>query len=277
MKKRISLISIVQGVAALAVALLVATASPLDAQTGQITGTVTDAQSGGSLSEAQVYVVGLQLGGLTRTDGRFLILNVPPGTHVVRTERIGYASLEQTVNVTNGQTTVADFTLESQALGLDEIVVTGAAGSARRREVGNSIAQINIADVADRPVSTTNLLQGAAPGIEITSGDGQAGQGSQIRLRGNSSVSMTNQPIIYVDGIRMMPGAFPAVTTPGTTRGRGAFVTVSPLDNINPNDIDRIEIIKGSAATTLYGTEASAGVIQAIIIWIISASMMNFS
>lgn len=243
-------------------ACFIGAASAAEAQTGQVTGTVVDAQSRAGLGEAQIYVAGLQLGGLTRSDGRFLILNVPVGTHVLRAERIGYADMEQSITVTANGTVVADFSMESQALGLDEIVVTGAAGSARRREVGNSIAQINLADVQDRPVSTTSLLQGAAPGIEITGGDGQAGQGKQIRLRGNSSVGMSNQPIIYIDGVRMMGGAFPAVTTPGTTRGRGAFVTVSPLDNINPNDIERIEIIKGSAATTLFGTEASAGVIQ---------------
>src|SRR5690606_12352978 len=84
----------------------------------------------------------------------------------------------------------------------------------------------------------------------------------QIRLRGNSSVSMTNQPIIYIDGVRVMDGAFPTVDGADFPGGRGALVTVSPLDNINPNNIERIEVIKGSAATTLYGTEASAGVIQ---------------
>lgn len=232
------------------------------AQTGQVTGTVTDAQSGRPLSEAQVYIVGLQVGSLSRADGRFLILNVPVGTHELRTERIGYAPLSQNISVTAGATVVQDFSLTSQALGLDEIVVTGAAGQSRRREIGNSIAQIDIADVQDRQLTVTDLLQGSAPGIEITGDGGQAGMGKQIRLRGNSSVSMTNQPIIYVDGIRMMDGAFPSVTTPGVTIGRSGLTTASPLDNINPNDIERIEVIKGSAATTLFGTEASAGVIQ---------------
>ena len=250
-----------------ALALLVCTAGALlpqdvRAQTGQITGTVTDAQSGGPVTEAQIYIPGLQLGSLTRADGRYLILNVPAGTHELRAERIGYEVQTISVTVTGGGTATADFQLASQALGLDEIVVTGTAGAARRREIGNSITQINIAEVPDDPVDVTDLLQGAAPGLELTGGSGQLGQGSQIRLRGNSSVSMTNQPIIYIDGVRMMDGAFPRVRTPGMTQGRGAQVTVSPLDNINPNDIERIEIIKGSAATTLYGTEASAGVIQ---------------
>ena len=235
---------------------------PVQAQTGQVTGRVLDAQSGGPLSEVQVYIPGLQLGALSRADGRFLILNVPAGTHELRAERIGLSTGTQTINVTAGGTVTTDFLLESAALGLDEIVVTGAAGSARRREIGNSITQLNVADIPDRPTQVTNLLQGAAPGIEITGGSGQLGQGSQIRLRGNSSVGMSNQPIIYIDGVRMMDGAYPRVNTPGITQGRGARTTSSPLDNINPNDIDRIEVIKGSAATTLFGTEASAGVIQ---------------
>jgi len=245
----------------LALALLGATA--LEGQgTGQITGAVTDQQSGATLSEVSVYLAGAEMGSLTRANGRYVILNVAPGTYEIRAQRIGYALAASSVTVTAGATVEVNFALVSQALGLDEIVVTGTAGASRRREIGNSISQINIAELPDRPVSVTNLLQGAAPGIEITRGDGQLGQGSQIRLRGLNSVSMTNQPIIYVDGVRMMDGVFPAVSTPGMVEGRGAYVTASPIDNINPNDIERIEVIKGSAATTLYGTEASAGVIQ---------------
>jgi TonB-dependent starch-binding outer membrane protein SusC len=237
-------------------------AGPLEAQTGQITGRVTDAQSGGPLSEVQVYVQGLQVGSLSRADGRYVILNVPAGTHELRAQRLGLRVGVEEVTVEAGGTVVVDFALTSEALSLDEVIVTGAAGAARRREIGNSITQLNIADVRDRPVSTTEMLQGQAPGVDLTMGGAQLGSGTSIRLRGNSSVSMTNQPIIYIDGVRMMDGHFPLARTPGMTQGRGAQVNSSPLDNINPNDIERIEIIKGSAATTLYGTEASAGVIQ---------------
>ena len=233
-----------------------------EAQTGQITGTVVDAQSSAPLGEVQVFLVDQSLGGLSRSDGRFLILNVPVGSYELRAERIGYAAQVQTVQVTAGGTTTVDFRMASQALGLDEIVVTGTAGSARRREIGNSITQLNVADIADRPVAVTDLLQGSGPGIEITGGSGEAGQGKVIRLRGNSSVSMTNQPIIYIDGIRMRSQPLPIVNSLDTGNGRGGRVSSSPLDNINPNDIERIEVIKGSAATTLFGTEASAGVIQ---------------
>ncbi len=251
------------GLGALTIAFLGLTAGSTAAQdTGQISGTVTDA-AGQPLTGVQVYIPGLQLGGLTRANGRFLILNVPAGTQTVRAERIGLSAGEQEIDVTAGGTAVANFVLESQALGLDEIVVTGTAGAARRREIGNSITQINVEDVPDRPVAVSDMLQGAAPGVELTGGGGQLGQGRQIRLRGNSSVSMTNQPIVFIDGVRMMDGAFPRVRSAAISpQGRGAQITASPLDNINPNDIERIEIIKGSAATTLYGTEASAGVIQ---------------
>ncbi len=231
-------------------------------QTGSITGTVTDGQSGGPLGDVQVYLAGTELGALSRSNGRFLILNVAPGTYELRAERIGMGTASQSVSVAAGQAVEVNLSLQAQALGLDEIVVTGTAGAARRREIGNTISQIAVTDVPSLPKATTDILQGAAPGVEITGGSGELGQGKQIRLRGNSSISMSNQPIIYVDGVRIMDGAFPTVDGHDFPGGRGALVTASPMDNINPNDIERIEVIKGSAATTLYGTEASAGVIQ---------------
>lgn len=248
--------------ALLTVGLVGATAPEVQAQVGQITGVVTNSQSGAPIGEVQIFVVGRTIGTLTRADGRYLILNVPVGTYELTAQRIGFGSVTQSVTVTANSAAAVNFSLGTEALGLDEIVVTGTAGASRRREVGNSIAQINIADVPDRPVSAIDILQASAPGVDVLGTSGEAGQGRQIRLRGNSSVSMTNTPIIYIDGIRMRSEALPIVNSLDTGSGRGARVSVSPLDNLNPNDIERIEIIKGSAATTLYGTEASAGVIQ---------------
>ena len=243
-------------------ALISFSASAVEAQTGQIVGQVTDAGSSAPLSEVQVYLPDSEIGVLSRQDGRFIILNVPAGTYEVAAERIGYASVSQQVTVTAGGSAQVSFSMMSQALGLDEIVVTGTAGASRRREVGNSVAQINPADIPSRPVSATDILQSSAPGITVSGIGGEIGQGKRIQLRGNTSVSMDNTPIIYIDGVRIMSGAFPQTAGRDYRAGRGANVTVSPLDAINPEDIDRIEILKGSAATTLYGTEASAGVIQ---------------
>ncbi|MXW08440.1 MAG: TonB-dependent receptor [Gammaproteobacteria bacterium] len=238
-------------------------APPLEAQeNGRITGVVTESGSGGPVSEAQVYLPDQALGGLSRANGRYLIINVPPGTYTVRAERIGLGSAEQEVTVGAGETVTADFVLEELALGLDEIVVTGTAGAARRREIGNSIAQINVTELPDRPVQMVDLLQGAAPGLDLSATGGELGVAPAIRLRGNSSVSMSNNPIIYIDGVRMRSEPLAHVAAPDHRGIRGSNTSKTPLNSINPNDIERIEIIKGSAATTLYGTEASAGVIQ---------------
>jgi outer membrane receptor protein involved in Fe transport len=233
-------------------------------QTGRIVGRVTDSQSGAPISEAQVFIPGTGLGGLTRTNGAFVILEVPAGPKELRAERIGLAPVSQQITVVAGQALEVNIQMTTQALGLDEIVVTGTAGAARRREVGNTISQINVAQNANKPSASVELLQAAAPGISVTRTDGNLGGGYNIRLRGNKSVSMTNSPIIYIDGVRMQSKPFPVGNSSVARQANGgsANIEANPLNNINPADIERIEVIKGSAATTLYGTEASAGVIQ---------------
>ncbi len=247
--------------ALLVFALMGLTSSALSAQTGQITGTVTNAATGGPLGEVQVFLVGQDLGALTRADGRYLILNVPAGTYDLTAQRIGFGSVTQSVTVTSGGTATANFSLATQALGLDEIVVTGTAGASTRREIGNTISQINIAEVPDAPLLTTDMLQAAAPGLDVYGG-GAVGQAKIIRLRGANSALLNSHPIVYVDGVRIRSEPLPDANPPDRRGGRSGNVAVSPLDNINPADIERIEIIKGSAATTLYGTEAAGGVIQ---------------
>jgi hypothetical protein len=229
-------------------------------QTARITGRVVDAQSQAPLTDVQVYLVGANLGAISRQTGQYLILNVPPGTYEMRAERIGLGTVSRQVTVTAGAALEENFELTSQALNLDAIVVTGTAGASRRREVGNSIAQINTAEVPIRPMTAGELLVSAAPGMEVTLG-GETGMGTRIRLRGENSINNDNPPILYIDGIRMFSGGFDR--TPSKDQGnRFANVNTTALDMINPNDIERVEVIKGSAATTLYGTEASGGVIQ---------------
>ena len=246
---------------ALAFALLGLTAPAVSAQAGQITGTVTNAAGGGALSEVQVFLEGQDLGALTRADGRYLILNVPAGSYQLTAQRIGFGQVTQSVTVSAGGTATADFALETQALGLDEIVVTGTAGAATRREIGNTISQINITDVPDAPLRTSDMLQAAAPGLDVYGG-GAMGQAKIIRLRGSNSALLNSHPIIYIDGVRIRSEPLPDANPPDRRGGRSGNVAVSPLDALNPADIDRIEIIKGAAATTLYGTEAAGGVIQ---------------
>ena len=228
---------------------------------GRITGQATMEGSGAPLGEVQIFLTDTGVGSITRQNGRYVLLNVPPGNYEIRAERIGLGSATAQITVAAGATVVQDFTLTEEALGLDEIVVTGTAGAARQREIGNTIAQINAAEIPDRPVLVSDILQSQAPGLEVYGGGG-VGQAKIIRLRGQSSVSLSNHPLIYIDGVRMRSDPLPDANPPDRRGGRSGNIAVSPLDNINPNDIERIEVIKGSAATTLYGTEASAGVIQ---------------
>ena len=246
-----------------AVAALVALAPPERAEAqGQVVGQVVDQATLRPLGEVQVYIPGTGLGALTRADGRFLILNVPVGTHSITAERIGLRSSTLQVTVVNGQSVTIEFQLEAEALGLDELVVTGTAGAARRREVGTAVAQVNLANSPEPVVSVDQALAARAPGMTSLRSSGMAGSGSQIRLRGNVSIAMSNQPLIYIDGVRLRSDGYALNHAVGQHTAFGPKDVMGPLNDINPNDIDRIEIVKGPAATALYGTEAAGGVIQ---------------
>ncbi len=230
--------------------------------TGTIRGNVTNAASKAPLGNAQVFIAGTTLGGLTTADGSFSIVAVPLGSRVVRVRLIGYQPIEKTVTVTEGGTATVDFALTQSAISLDEVVVTGTGGSARKREVGNSIAQVKVSDIPDVPSTVSSMLTGRLAGVNVTTGTGNSGGGQSIRLRGTTSVALTNQPLIFIDGVRTRSDEYPRNTPFTGSTQRGANVNGSPLNDINPDDIERIEIVKGAAAATLYGTDAAAGVIQ---------------
>jgi TonB-linked SusC/RagA family outer membrane protein len=236
------------------------------AATGDVRGTVRHSASNTPIGSAQVSVEGTRLGAVTRDDGTFLITRVPVGARRVQVRLIGYAPTDKAVTVRAGDAVSVDFSLVPAPVTLEEVLVTGTAGQARRREVGNSIASVKIPDIPPPTPTVAAVLQGSIPGASIEQSGGSIGAGSSIRLRGLASVSLSNQPLIYVDGVRIRSDQYPknnpCSTCGGSADLRGANVYGSPLDDIDPNDIDRIEVIKGAAASTLYGTEAAAGVIQ---------------
>ncbi|WP_373060175.1 TonB-dependent receptor domain-containing protein [Gemmatimonas sp.] len=229
---------------------------------GTVRGTVTNSGTGAPLANVQIAIPGTTLGAITNASGTFTLASVPVGNQIARARLIGYQPLDKPIVVTAGAITTVTFALTVSALSLDELVITGTGGSARKREVGNSIAQIKLADIPEVPTNVTNLLSGRLAGVTVGGGVGNAGSGAAIRLRGTTSVSLTNQPLIFIDGVRTRSDEYPrnGIFT-GTTQ-RGANSSSSPLNDINPDDIDRIEIVKGAAAATLYGTDAAAGVIQ---------------
>jgi TonB-dependent starch-binding outer membrane protein SusC len=223
---------------------------------GTITGLVTDAGSRTGLVGAYVLVAGTTLSGVTNQDGRFLILNVPSGQHEVRVSLIGYSAGSSVVTVSAGQTATASFAITPTAVGLEGVVVNAAGQEQRRRETGNSVASITTANVEMAPIqSLANLLQGRAPGVLIQPTSGSTGTGQRIQIRGVSSVSLSSTPLIVVDGIRVnneveSTGLF----TGGTSTSR--------WNDLNAEDIESVEILKGPAASALYGTAAANGVIQ---------------
>jgi len=237
--------------------------TPLSAQgTGTLRGQVTRTAPDAPVVGAQVFVVGTRAGGVTDAQGRYTFTGVPAGTQTVRVRALGYHPADKTVDIVAGQTATLDLVVNSAPVSLDEVVVTGTAGSARKREIGNSIGQVKTSETPEVTSNVSNMLAGRVAGVTVAGNTGNSGSGSAIRLRGTTSVALTNQPLIYVDGVRTRSDEYPrnGIFTGTTQRGANAYG--SPLNDINPEDIDRVEIVKGAAAATLYGTDAAAGVIQ---------------
>jgi TonB-dependent starch-binding outer membrane protein SusC len=242
-------------------AVLLAAALPLEAQgTGTIRGRVMDAATQRPLTGVQIVVAGTNRGGLTDARGMFLISAVPPGSHTVSAQMIGFARGEQRLSVDAGGTHEITFQLAQRALEIDAVVVTGTPGATRVRAVPNTVAQVQASQITEvTPVtSVAQLLQGRTPGLTIMQGSGQVGTASNFRIRGASSLSAGNHPVIYVDGVRVRSSTMGGFGTNNVTQ------RTSMLDMMNPEDIETIEVIKGPAATTLYGADAAAGVIQII-------------
>lgn len=221
---------------------------------GVITGRVVDADKGEPISAVSVTLQGTTNGTLTGDDGRYTLRQVAPGQAKVNFARIGYVSGSATVTVTDGAPATADMSLKAAVLSLQAFVTT-VTGPQRKIELGTTTAQINVADkIAELPVNSMGtLLSGRAAGVQVST-SGAPGTGSRIRIRGQNSLSLNNDPLVYVDGIR--------VTTTGRTNLTTNSTGPSRLEDIAPSEIENIEIIKGPSAATLYGTEAANGVIN---------------
>jgi len=236
-----------------ALILLSAAGAPAWAQGGTVRGQVTQV-TGEPIASAQVTVVGTRLGTFTNQSGEFLLLNVPAGERQIEVSMLGYRSVTQTVQVTAGGVAQLRIQLPAAAIALDEVLVTGRAAGTARREIGTVVASITAEEIEMAPVSNvTEILQSRVTGVAVLPGGGNAGMGGRIILRGVGSLTEDIEPIIYVDGVRLDNSKESWVSSDAAWTG---------LDDIAPEDIERIEIVKGAAAATLYGTEASAGVIQ---------------
>ncbi len=241
-----------------AVAALAGFAPPVAAQTGSVSGTILDSKTGRPLADARVLVEGTNLSARSGTRGEFRIAGVSGAAVHLSVTRIGYQpkALDATVD---GQPLRIE--LDELVVKLDELVVTGTAGEAQKRTLGNAIGQVDVAStlaIAGPPAKIQDLLSVNVPGVRIVRSSGSVGTGGVTRIRGAGSLSLSNEPLIYVDGVRVNnTAAVNSVAFQG-------YDSPSRVNDLNPEEIESIEVLKGPSAATIYGTEASNGVIQII-------------
>lgn len=242
-------------VGALSVAVVLALAPPsaYAFQSGVVRGTVTDANTGALLGQVRIMLDGTNRSTFTNDNGEYTLRGVPDGPVTILAIRIGYTSVRASLSVVGGAGQ-ANFQLSTAVVSLDEIVVT-ATGEQRKREIANVITGIDATEAIEMaPQNMVTMIQGRAAGVQVIAASGTAGTSSTIRIRGASSMSLSNEPLVVVDGIRVES----AQNSIGfATNGQ----EISRLNDFNPEDIERVEIVKGPSAAALYGTAAANGVI----------------
>lgn len=246
------------------VALTAGLAAPLAAQ-GTVRGRVVEIGTERPIPDAQLTITGTTSGGVTNSRGEFVINAVAAGQREIVVRRIGFSRRVATVTVPTSGEVRADFTLQPAASELEAVVVSGTAGTAEKRTIGNAVTQIDAASVVAQTTITTvaDLLQARAPGLVVGAGSGTPGTASEITIRGYGSLT-ANRPVVFVDGVRINIDNIGNFGASGAGTGQFSGQTTSALDMVNPQDIESIEVLKGPAAATLYGADAAGGVIQII-------------
>lgn len=210
------------------------------AQAGGIRGTITDQETGETLPGATVLLVELNRGTSSNVDGVFVLENVPAGTYTMRVSFVGYTRVQRSVTIGTTMLT-QDVTLSVDRFGLDEVVVTGVLGDTEARRTPFTVGRVTARDLEMVPsVTPASALRGKVAGVNIVQGSGQPGSAPSVVLRGITSISESNEPLYIVDGV---------------------ILGASSVD-IEALDIESIEVVKGAAAASLYGSRAAAGVIN---------------
>ncbi|MEJ7813302.1 MAG: SusC/RagA family TonB-linked outer membrane protein [Gemmatimonadaceae bacterium] len=230
--------------------------------TGIVTGRVVDSTSQQPLEGATVRIAGTQVGTLTQANGNFTLPGVPVGNQTLQANRIGYAAQQRQVAVVAEGPVTVQFLLRPVAVNLNEVVVTGY-GTQRRLAISGSVATVN-ADQANVGVvpNVNNLIQGRAAGVNVTTNSGEPGAGAQIRIRGGTSITASNEPLYVIDGVPIQNSQ-----TEGGGVGvsnnddRSPSLARSPLNLLNPADIANVTILKDAAATAIYGSRGANGVV----------------
>lgn len=231
--------------------------------TGAVQGRVTDGASGQPLANAQVRIEGTVLGALSDANGQYSVPSVPTGRRTILARRIGYGEERRPVDVASGGPATVDIAMTVSATTLGEVVVTGVGTPTARRELPNSVETVSGEDVRDAPAVSAidQALQGKIAGALISENSGQPGGGVSIRLRGTNSILGGAEPLYVVDGV-MIDNNAEALVSLGANATRGGAALSNRLADLDPADVERIEVLKGAAAAALYGSRANNGVIQ---------------
>lgn len=234
-------------------------AGPVQAQQGTVAGQVTDKSNQQPVAGASVLIVGTSLQARTGRDGHYTITKVPAGQYQVQVRLIGYATTTSPVTVAGGEAATVDFALAPAAVPLDVVVVSATGVEQLKRELGNTVGTVDAAKITQEaaPTNAADLLNSRIPGVEVMQSGGTTGSGSRIRIRGATSLSLRNEPIIIVDGVRV-DNSPQAGSLENFTGGQAP----SRLNDLNTEDIESVEVVKGPSAAALYGTDAANGVIQ---------------
>ncbi|HYE56161.1 MAG TPA: SusC/RagA family TonB-linked outer membrane protein [Chitinophagaceae bacterium] len=231
----------------------------------RISGQVT-ASNGNGLAGISVVIKNTTYGASTDPSGNYSFsANLSPGTYTLTISGIGFKTSEQSLNVGTDNAYTVNAQLAEDPVGLDEVVVTGAAQGTTRRQLGNTIHSVK-GDQLTRGATANVLsaLQGKTPGAQITQNSGDPAGGISVRLRGISSVFGASDPLFIVDGIIVNNATNRVTNTSGNYDGARFVGTIGQnrLADLNPADIERIEVLNGAAAAAIYGSRANAGVIQ---------------
>ena len=227
-------------------------------------GTVTDVETNAPIASASIHIRGTSFGTYSGNDGRFTIAGVPAGTLTLEIRRIGYGPANDTIGADQ---TEINIKLKADALRLSQRVVTGQATYVARRNLANDIATVGAEDLSRTQSPTLeNALQGKVAGTVITSNSGAPGGGLQVQMRGVTSIFGNSQPLYVVDGVPVSNTTIESGLN--AVSGAGAGMNAGNQDNgvnriadLNPDDIQSIEILKGPSAAAIYGSSAANGVI----------------
>lgn len=223
------------------------------AQTGSITGTVTN-QNGELVPTANVLLVEVNRGAATNLDGEYTIDDVSTGTYTLRVSFVGYLEFTEQVTIEEGTRITVDVELQSGAVGLEQLVVTALGVEREARSIGYAVEEVDGQIIATTgETGVVSALTGATAGVVISGSGGAPGSPSNITIRGNSSITGSNQPLFVVDGVPISSGGGGGDLFTGTSPAR----TV----DIDPNIVESVTVLKGASATALYGSRAANGVI----------------